>query len=727
MGIAFFIMVTAGCGAPADSLRIDVVSGPAEWVSGGAARIEILGASSIVSTASVLVNGSPVDGFAVNADGRLEGVVSGLREGANTVDIAAGGDEASIILTNHPIQGPMFSGPAQTPFVCASDEHRARARLGAPVDADCTLLTAIDFVYRSSDDGSWKPYDPAGPPPADLAQTTTLDGQTVDFIVRWERGTINRFIYSIAMLSPASQDAGIPDLTAWNRRVIYAFQGGVGIGHYQGNPSPSDMLYPYGLETGYAVLYSTGTRTSTHYDLQVGGETALMVKNRFVAAYGKPLYTVGVGGSGGGIQQYVYGQNHPGLIDAGVPQYAYPDMITQTIHVGDCELIERYMDAEVARDHESKWAKWSNRTWLQGMNASDTLANPYNGGRPGLSECIEGWRGLTALTFNPHYGTAPGISPEDQAGTEWTHFDDLVQIYGKNEDGYARRTWDNVGVQYGLQALRDGHISPEEFIDLNARIGGWKPAKESVQEGRPFLPEGDVDVHSARNMTLSPNDAGDPPAPRTTADAGAIEAAYSSGMVFTGQIDIPLIDWRHYLEPVLDMHNSHQSFAIRQRMLNHDGDAANQVVWFTDTASNQERFDQTPLAFQTIDAWMTNLQAHPERGVAGNKPEQAVDSCYDTSGALLYAGADAWNGLLNDGPEGPCAERFPVFSTSRIVAGAPITGDVFKCHLQPIDEAVRKGLYGDWDMTPEQRSRLEAIFPNGVCNYDRGDARRPVL
>ncbi|MEZ4700191.1 MAG: DUF6351 family protein [Rhodothermales bacterium] len=723
--MVLLLALLAGCGAPPDALRIDVVSGPAEWVSGGMARLQIAG--SAATEAVLTLNGEPVEGFAPNGDGVLEGVLTALRDGANTVEARAGSAKASITLTNYPIEGPMFSGPAQTPFVCASEEHRARARLGAPVDADCTIPTAVDFVYRSTLDDDWKPYDPAGPRPADLAQTTTLDGETVDFIVRWERGTINRFIYSIAMLSPASQEAGAPDLSAWNRRVIYAFQGGVGIGHYQGNPSPGDMLYPYGLETGYAILYSTGTRTSTHYDLQVGGETALMVKNRFVAAYGTPLYTVGVGGSGGGIQQYVYGQNHPGLIDAGVPQYAYPDMITQTIHVGDCELLERYMDAEVAKDPASKWATWSNRPWLEGMNASDLLPNRYNGDRPGLTECIRGWRGLTPLTFNPHYGTAPGISAEDQASTEWTHFGDLVQIYGTNADGYARRTWDNVGVQYGLQALLDGHISPDEFIDLNARIGGWKPAKESVQEGQPYLPEGGLDIHSARNMTLSPNDAGDPPAPRTTADAGAIEAAYTSGMVFTGQIDIPLIDWRHYLEEVLDMHNSHQSFAIRQRMLNHDGDAANQVVWFTDTGTDRERYDQTPLAFQVIDEWMANLRDHPERGVAGNKPDRAVDSCYDVDGSLIYSGPDAWNGILDDRPKGPCAERFPVYRTSRIVAGGPITGDVFKCQLQPIDDAVRQGLYGAWEMSPQQRTRMEAIFPEGVCDYTRPDARRPPL
>ncbi len=722
---AALLLLLAGCGQ-GDPLRIDVVSAPAEWISGGMARIEIAGGDD--ASVTVRVNGTPANGFTVNADGRLEGVVTGLRDGPNTVEAAAGDAAATLILTNHPIQGPMFSGPAQTPFLCASEAHRARARLGAPVDGDCTIPTAVDFVYRSTEDNSWKPFDPAAPRPADLATTTTLDGQTVDFIVRWERGTINRFIYSIAVLSPASQDPDTPDLSAWNRRVIYAFQGGVGIGRYQGNPSPGDMLYPYGLETGYAVLYSTGTRTSTHYDLQVGGETALMVKNRFVAAYGKPLYTVGVGGSGGGIQQYVYGQNHPGLLDAGVPQYSYPDMITQTIHVGDCELLERYMDAEVARDPNSKWATWSNRTWLQGLNASDERPNRFNGGRPGLTECIQGWRGLTPLSFNPHYGTAPGISPEEQAATEWTHYADLVQIYGVGEDGYARRTWDNVGVQYGLGALVAGQISPDEFVDLNARIGGWKRAADIVQEGQPYLPEGDgVDIHSARNMTLSPGDTGDPPAPRTEADAGAVEAAYASGMVFTGNIDIPLIDWRHYLEDVLDMHNSHQSFAARQRMLNHDGDASNQVVWFTDTVPDGDHFDQTPLAFQVLDEWLANIRAHPERGVAGNKPPRAVDSCFDTDGALLHAGNDAWSGILDNQAPGACTERFKTYTTSRIVAGGPITGDVFKCRLQPIDEAVRKGIYGDWEMPPVQRDRLDAIFPDGVCDYPAGDARRPAL
>ena len=180
-----------------------------------------------------------------------------------------------------------------------------------------------------------------------------MDGKTVPMIVRWERGVINRFMYSIMMLSPASQTA-TPDLSAWNRKLLFSFSGGVAIGHYQGSPSVNDMRYLNGLQMGYAVIYSTGTRTNTHYNLQLGGETAIMVKDRFVSAYAEPEYTVAVGGSGGAIQQYVYGQNHPGLIDAGVPQYSYPDMVTQTIHVGDCELLERWLDSKVARRIRSR-------------------------------------------------------------------------------------------------------------------------------------------------------------------------------------------------------------------------------------------------------------------------------------------------------------------------------------------------------------------------------------
>ena len=179
---------------------------------------------------------------------------------------------------------------------------------------------------------------------------------------------INRFMYSIMVLSPYSQTSAI-DLSAWNHKALFSFSGGVAIGHTQGAASGGRHALPRGLQMGYAVLYSSGTRTNTHYNLQLGGETAIMLKDRFVSAYAEPEYTVAVGGSGGAIQQYVYGQNHPGLIDGGVPQYSYPDMVTQTIHVGDCELLERWLDSKVLADPLSMWRTWVNRTLIEGLRA----------------------------------------------------------------------------------------------------------------------------------------------------------------------------------------------------------------------------------------------------------------------------------------------------------------------------------------------------------------------
>ena len=742
------MLLGSNSGRSCGQFEIDVLSSPAEYVSGGDARVAIDVPRGInMSRVQISLNGQDItEAFQRVERRRLEGVVDGLELGDNLLEVAAvrrrhRWAETELVLTNYDARGPIFSGPQQSPFLCADDGDRANAELGPAIDDDCSVETVVSFKYRTTDD-AWVDYDPGAPRPEDMAQTTTMDGQTVDFIVRWERGTINRFIYSIAMLSPAAQEPSAPDLSAWNKRLIYYFQGGVAIGRYQGDPSRTRMLYEYGLSRGYAVAYSTGTKTGTHYNLQLGGETAIMVKDRFVSAYGSPEYTVGVGGSGGGIQQYVYAQNHPGLLDAGIPQRSYPDMVTQTIHVGDCELLERWIDLRVLAG-DPKWLDWTNRTQLEGMNALNGFPNPflalYPPGFPaGSSECIRGWRGLSPLALNPNFGTAPGISLEDQISTEWTHFADAINLYGVAADGFAANTWDNIGVQYGLSALTTGFLTVDEFLDLNANVGSWKNEPEMIQEGCPFLSCPDpseleglppipdiypnlVDPWSWRNMALSP-DGGATPAPRKEADPGAIEAAYAGGHVNVGDVQIPIIDVRDYLEGALDMHNSHQSFAVRQRLLNFDGDASNHVVWF---AEPDGAVDITEVAFEVIDEWMRNIARRPTKPVAQSKPADATDTCFAGDGSIIYAGDDAWAGILDDDPSGPCTSVMPPFRTSRMVAGAPITGDVFKCKLMPVADAIASGVYGAVTFDDAQRARLQTIFGSGVCDYRFGDVGRP--
>ncbi|HZA77592.1 MAG TPA: DUF6351 family protein [Acidimicrobiales bacterium] len=782
--------------------EITVLSGRPDQVSGGDALVQVTVPGKVAADDVTIRLGATdvTDAFDPGDDDRtLVGLVEGLELGDNTLTVSAdkGTDSnrpprARITLTNHPIGGPIFSGPQQQPFVCTTARARFdgrplldqplvdnQERIGIPVAAedaqgsypqdgrgyptaeaqivgwskDCATDTRIGYVYRTTGGQFRWLDDPSGPLPADIATTTTLDGTAAPFIVRWERGTINRFIYSVAMLAPAGEaEPNVPDDSLWNRRLVFSFDGGVGIGHFQGTTSSGSMLPADLLGKGYGVMWSSGTRTSTHYNLQVGGETALMLKEHTVEAHGVPDYTVAVGGSGGAIQQYVYAQNHPGLIDAAIAQYSYPDMVTQTIHVGDCELLEHYFDA-TDRDN-ARWKDPEARQAIMGLNASNFPKNlsqgeidQWNGlyglyaafgyqvmdrdpasPAPALTECRASWFGLTPLALNPTFTDVDDIDKLAQGteGVEWTHWGDTVNIYGLGDDGFARVPWDNVGVQYGLQALVHGVITPAEFLDLNAQVGSWKDTADIVPEGFPFqgpLTPENFDPWSSRNMNLSP-DGGATPAARNEGDLDAIRAAYTSGMESQGDIDIPVIDWRHYLEDELDMHHSHQSFAARQRMLNADGDASNQVIWFTD-ARPARAFDQTPMAFEVIDEWMANIAAHPERSVAGNKPDRAIDSCFDTNGDLIASGQGVWDGVLDDRPEGACTQRFPIYSSSRREAGAPFEGGVWMCQLQPVDRAISKGLYGDWTPTAAEKARLEQIFPDGVCDYTKPDAGKP--
>ena len=172
------------------------------------------------------------------------------------------------------------------------------------------------------------------------------------------------------------------------------------------------------------------------------------------------------------------------------------------------------------------------------------------------------------------------------------------------------------------------------------------------------------------------------------------------------------------------MHNSHQSFAERQRMLDYDGDASNQVIWFTDARPSTQS-DPTPDALSVIDDWMANIRAHPDRGVAGNKPALATDRCFTTQGAEIARGPHVWDGILDNLPPGPCTQYFPLHSTSRIVAGGPLRGGVYKCALQPVETAIANGVYGSWTPSEGDVTRLKQIFPTGVCDYSQPDAGRP--
>ena len=142
-------------------------------------------------------------------------------------------------------------------------------------------------------------------------------------------------------------------------------------------------------------------------------------------------------------------------------------------------------------------------------------------------------------------------------------------------------------------------------------------------------------------------------------------------------------------------------------MLNVDGDASNQVIWFTDvplTDDDKNDFDQTPEALEVMDEWMSNILARPKKGVVRNKPARAVHRCFDASGTPIASGPTVWdgildrktvwNGILDRKPPGACTQRFQIYSTSRRVAGGPFAQSLFKCALVPVKKAIHRGFSG---------------------------------
>ena len=138
--------------------------------------------------------------------------MTGLIDGDNTIKALAGPFKETAEVTQPPDHRDRSSRGRTSTRSCARPSGAGSARRVADNQdgqgmrttggwsRDCFAPVLADQLYRTTD-GAFKPMPADGSRPADLATTTTIDGRTVDFVVRRERGMINRFLYSIAMLA----------------------------------------------------------------------------------------------------------------------------------------------------------------------------------------------------------------------------------------------------------------------------------------------------------------------------------------------------------------------------------------------------------------------------------------------------------------------------------------------------------------------------------------------
>ena len=142
------------------ALRLEMLSGPAQYVSGGAARVRVVVPASVpLGATAVTLNGADVTSSFTRDDRAphaLEGVLTGLPLGPSTLEAGRAGpgrsanDRTKLTLVNYPIKGPMFSGPKQPDFFCSTASNLAGFDLAGPFLNPTPIGDAVDYYYRAS-------------------------------------------------------------------------------------------------------------------------------------------------------------------------------------------------------------------------------------------------------------------------------------------------------------------------------------------------------------------------------------------------------------------------------------------------------------------------------------------------------------------------------------------------------------------------------------------------
>ena len=458
---------------------IDVLSNRADLVSGGDALVAVGVAASVdPTTVRVSLNGADISStFGVRQDGSLAGLVTGLAVGENTL-MAHGPDGQGrvITITNHPIGGPVFAGPQVTPYYC--NPNAGGAGLGAAIDAQCNAPTRVDFLYRNLSN-QFVAYDPNSPPSPASIQSATFDGKTVPFIVQRVTGTADRGIYQISVIvDPTKPIEPWSTDQPWSHKVFYPYGGACGTQHNQ--TGPSSTLQATQLGAGFAVANSSLNTYANNCNDVISAEATMMVKEIITERYGTIRYTMGNGGSAASMQQHLIATNYPGLLDGLTTSQVFPDHMDQVMGSLDCRLLFHYF-------WPTALLNGSPLGTVNPLFSTSASRLPVWGSTPSNGDNLCGQKvqafGADRTELVPGSNVACGLQTVDlwslanPGGERCGIFDFMRSVFGAvaapdATKGRGRSATDNVGIQYGLKALQAGQITAEQFVDVNAKIGG---------------------------------------------------------------------------------------------------------------------------------------------------------------------------------------------------------------------------------------------------------------
>lgn len=691
-GLAFVLALSVallpGCGGDSDStatapelpLSLKVLSSRPDLVTGGDALVEVIIPSSMSATAiRVSRDGADVTAkFSLRSSGRFVGLVDGLTAGENQITASAQGARSStLVITNHKLGGPLFSGPQLQPWLCNTVEEG----LGDPLDLDCSAPTKVQYMYMPAAGNSFQVYDPTNPP-IDVKMIATDTGATVPYVVRRERGTLNRGIYEFAILTTPGATAVPGDRPiGWNGKLFYLFFGGMQPQYRQGVTQPPylpEVFYTVMddrlLSKGYAVAKGSLNVFANNTNSVVSAETVTMVKERIIKEFGEIRFTLSSGDSGGSMQQHMIANAYPGILDGIIPGASFADSWTLNAEVQDCSLLQRYFDLNASL--------WPSETEMNAVmvNADGQVPGTCKGGlqfkldtgnaNPASGSCYNLEFAVLMVGPTPVPWTFDPV--RNPSGARCTLHDYQRAMLGTRAiDGYANSPNDNEGVQYGLTALQSGAISAEQFVNLNESVGGR-----------------DINWQWTSG--------------RSVADQAALTTLYKSGQMNLGDGlgRIPVVDVRYCDSS--EVHSCYHSFATRARLKKTNGTDANHVMLM-----NPPGFaaPPSPDALEILDRWVSAIKADT---APGSDPERAIRSKpSDVRDACWIAGQKVTDASI-------CAGQTPYFGNPKIGAGAPLASDVLKCQRRPLHRS-------DYppSLTDGQFARLLSTFPSGVCDWTK--------
>ncbi len=275
----------------------------------------------------------------------------------------------------------------------------------------------------------------------------------------------------------------------------------------------------------------------------------MMSKEHFVESYGVPVYTVSQGCSGGSYGSSQLVDRIPELFQGILIACTFPDPLGIAFSGSDGHLLTHYFTVtDPAGFTDAQQVAVSgykgHQAWYDAANQSGRT-DPV----PGRVDVA----GYASAVWNPAVPVALRYDPvTNPGGARPTVYDHNRNMYGVNPiTGFALRPFDNVGVQYGLGALNAGVITTTQFLNLNEKIGGY-----------------DQDANYVPN--------------RVVGDLGAIKRAQQSGLQLGGNgglASIPVFDISGIYNDDGGYHYEWYHFAMRERMAQANGNAANHVMW----------------------------------------------------------------------------------------------------------------------------------------------------